>query len=104
VELARAVSLKHSLDVGVYRAVRYLSIVPSDQATATQMIRDEVNNNVLGGNYGSQVNVTINMPSQAFGTVFTVQATLNYQAVVPFTPLGARNLTISHSQAIEKYP
>src|SRR5574340_176670 len=49
VEMAREISVKHALDVGTYRAARYLSIVPTDQTTARKMIQTELDSNVLGG-------------------------------------------------------
>ena len=104
VELAREVALKHSLDVGTYRAARYLSLVPDDTATAKQMIQAEVASNVLGSNYGSGVRMSVDMPDQKFQSIFTVTASLNYQPVIPFMIFAPKTLQTSHSQSIERYP
>ncbi len=104
VELGRALSIKHSMDVGIYRAARYLSIDPSDQSTAERMIRDEIDNNLLGGGYGDLARVTVEMPSTSFGATFTVRAEVDYQATVPFLPLPLRTIVAVHSQNIEKFP
>jgi len=104
VELGRALSLKHSMDVGCYRAARYLSLNPGDVATAVQMIRDEVDGNVLGGNYGDQVVVVIDMPSTTFQTPFTVSASLDYQPLVPFMDLSLVTLRVQHGNVVEAYP
>jgi Flp pilus assembly protein TadG len=104
VELGRAIALKHSLDVGVYRAARYLSIDPDDWAGAEAMIRAEVADNVLGGSYSTSVVVTMDMPDSSFGSVFTVRAELPYQALVPLVPLAPRTLASEHAQSIERYP
>ncbi len=104
VELAREVALKHSLDVGTYRAARYLSLMPDDVVTAKQMIQSEVASNVLGSNYGNSVQMNVNMPDRAFQSSFTVTASLNYQPVIPFMVFAPKTLQASHSQSIERYP
>ncbi len=104
VELGRALSIKHSMDVGVYRAARYLSIDPSDMSAAERMIRDEIDNNVLGGAYGDLARVTVEMPSTYFGATFTVRAEVDYQATIPFLPLPLRTIVAVHSQNIERFP
>jgi Flp pilus assembly protein TadG len=102
VEVAREVSVKHALDVGTYRATRYLSIVPNDQVTARNMIQNELNANVLGGS--GNVVMTINMPSQSFQTVFSVTADVSYQPVIPLMIFAPKTLQVIHSQSIEAYP
>lgn len=102
IEMAREVSVKHALDVGTYRAARYLSIVPSDQTTARKMIQTELDANVLGG--AGTVQMTVNMPSQSFQTIFSVTAQVPYQPVVPLMIFAPKTLSVTHSQSIEAYP
>jgi Flp pilus assembly protein TadG len=102
IEMAREVSVKHALDVGTYRAARYLSIVPNDQATARNMIQNELNANVLGG--AGSVVMIVNMPSQTFQTVFSVTAQVAYQPVIPLMVFAPKTLQVIHSQSIEAYP
>ncbi len=102
IEMAREVSVKHALDVGTYRAARYLSIVPSDQTTARNMIQTELNSNVLGG--AGSVLMTVDMPSQSFQTVFSVTAEVPYQPVIPLMIFAPKTLRVIHSQSIEAYP
>jgi len=102
IEMAREVSVKHALDVGTYRAARYLSIVPSDQLTARTMIQNELNSNVLGG--AGSVVMTVDMPSQSFQTVFSVTADVPYQPVIPLMIFAPKTLRVIHSQSIEAYP
>jgi len=102
VEMARAISVKHALDVGTYRAARYLSIVPSDQATARNMIQTELDRNVLGG--AGSVQMTVEMPSQVFQTVFSVTAEIAYQPVIPLMVFAPKTLRVVHAQSIEAYP
>ncbi len=101
-EMAREISVKHALDVGTYRATRYLSIVPFDQATAIQMIQDELDANVLGG--AGSVQVTVDMPGEWFQAIFSVTAQVNYQPVVPLMVFAPKTLTVTHFQSIEAYP
>ena len=102
VEMAREVSVKHALDVGTYRAARYLSIVPSDQVTARNMIQNELDSNVLGG--AGSVQMTVDMPSQSFQTEFSVTAQVPYQPVIPLVVFAPKTLQVIHSQSIEAYP
>jgi hypothetical protein len=102
VEMAREVSVKHALDVGTYRAARYLSIVPNDQGTARNMVQGELDANVLGS--GGSVVMTVDMPSQSFQTVFSVTAKVPYQPVIPLMVFAPKVLSVTHSQSIEAYP
>ena len=102
IEMAREVSVKHALDVGTYRAARYLSIVPNDQLTARNMIQNELNSNVLGG--AGSVVMNVDMPSQAFQTVFSVTSDVPYQPVIPLMIFAPKTLRVIHSQSIEAYP
>jgi len=102
VEMARQVSVKHALDVGTYRAARYLSLVPNDQATARGMIQTELDRNVLGGT--GNVQMTVEMPSQSFQTIFSVTAEVAYQPSVPLIVFAPKTLRVIHSQSIEAYP
>ena len=104
VEFARVISVKHALDVGTYRAARYLSLIPNDTPTATQMVRQEVQANVLGGGLASRVVVTVDMPSTVFQTAFTVTSQVAYQPVVPFMLFAPKTLTVTHGQNVEAYP
>ncbi len=102
VEMAREISVKHALDVGAYRAARYLSLVPGDSATARTMIQKELDSNVLGG--AGALQMSVDMPSQAFQTVFSVTAQVAYQPAVPFIIFAPKVLSVTHAQSIEKYP
>lgn len=102
VEMAREVSVKHALDVGTYRAARYLSIVPNDQPTARNMIQKELDTNVLGG--AGSVQMIVDMPSQSFQTIFSVTAQVPYQPAVPLIIFAPKSLSVTHSQSIEAYP
>ncbi len=102
VEMAREISVKHALDVGTYRAARYLSLVPNDQLTARNMIQTELNGNVLGG--AGAVQMTVDMPSESFQAVFSVTGQVPYQPVVPFILFSPKVLSVTHSQSVERYP
>lgn len=102
IEMAREVSVKHALDVGTYRAARYLSLVPNDQTAARNMIQAELDRNVLGG--AGSVAMMVDMPSQSFQTVFSVTAQVAYQPVIPLMVFAPKSLQVIHSQSIEAYP
>jgi len=108
-ELGRAVSIKHSLDVGVYRAARYLSL-GTDLDEAREMIWHEVDISGLGHGYTeSQVKSHVTFPlgnpaSMNFGEEFTVRCELPYQTVIPFMRLTSRQLVVEHRQLVERFP
>ena len=97
VEMGRGVLLKHALDVGSEKAARMLSINPADFSTAEWAIRTEVDANLLGSGYGSQVVVRLydagtlvtitpaELAAAPFGYRFLVGVELAYQADVPFS-------------------
>ena len=104
-ELGRAYTIKHSLDAGAYQAARYLSLHPTDTATAISLVKNQVRSN-LGSGVADAVQVTVNMPSSTFQSVFTVRATVTYIPVVriPFVTTEATTLQSEYTQAVEKYP
>ena len=102
VEMARTISIKHALDVGTYRATRYLSLVPGDTSTAQGLIQTELDHNVLGG--AGSVQMTVDMPSPTFQSAFSVTAQMTYRPIVPFIVFAPKTLNVTHSQNIEKYP
>lgn len=102
VEMAREISVKHALDVGTYRAARYLSLVPNDLATARNMVQAELDANVLGG--AGSVQLSVDMPSQSFQASFSLAAEVSYQPSVPMMVFAPKSLRVTHSQSIEAYP
>lgn len=113
-ELGRGVLLKHALDVGTEKAARVLSIDPADYGTAEQIIRTEVDANMLGGGYGAQVTIRLydavtlseisaaQLASAPFGYRFLVGAELPWQGQAPFVNFSARTLTAAHQGIVER--
>ena len=108
-ELGRAVSIKHSLDVGIYRATRYLAL-NTDVGRAKEMVWHEIEINGLGHVYSpGQVKGNVTFPlgnpaSMDFGEEFAVRCELPYQTVIPFMRLTSRQLVVEHRQVIERFP
>jgi len=102
-EIGRALAIKHSMDVGCYRAARFLSFSPGETAAAEQMARDEVDNNLLGGGYGSQITVNMNVGG-SFQDPILVSASIDWQGSVPFLSLVQVTLQAQHSEVVEEYP
>jgi len=102
--LARIISLKHSLDVGCYNAARYLSINPLDEATAIELVKQEIERNVLPFDPDG-VEVEVNIPSAAFGSKLTVSCRYPVSLRIPaWGSLGGRVLEASHSFLVEAWP
>ena len=115
IELARGVSLRHSLSSGVLVAVRSLSLEPTTWSWSNTVINQSVSDNVLGGGnasvptiqaYGS-TGAAISAATLAglpFGTPFRLEASVNYTPDSPL--LGGTPITIrvSHWGIVERYP
>lgn len=115
-ELGRGILLKHALDVGTEKAARVLSINPADYTGAEQIIRTEVDANMLGGGYGDQVTIRLydavgmseisaaQLAAAPFGYRFLVAAELPWQGSVPFVDFSARTLIAAHQGVVERVP
>jgi len=116
IELAQAVFLKHALDVSTEKAARILSIDPADYATAENVVRTEVDGNLLGGEYGSRVRLYLldagsmapitpgDLASEAFGYRFWVGAELEWSGSTSSLPAGTLVLSSIHHGIVERYP
>ena len=105
VELARGIALRNALDTGTWEAARYLSVTPGDWAGADNIIRQSVSNSPLGSAYAPQVSVSVNMPSSAFSSPFSVRASVPFQATIPLVGgLTQRTIQTEHTLRIEAYP
>lgn len=115
VELGRGIAVKHTLDAGVGRAARGLSVRPEDWEWAVGVVRAEVNANILGGGLGDAVLVQAfdsngqplspgALAALPFGAEFRLRAEVPFQAAVPFTPLDGRVIAAEHIQLVERYP
>ena len=115
VEIGRVISLKHSLDVGVARAARGLSISPDRWDWAQTVVKDEVDDNMLGSGYGDQVSFTLkdgnkaaisaaHLNAMSFGQEFYLYAEAPFELSIPF--MSTEDLTVSsqHGGHIERYP
>ncbi len=117
-EIARGYAIKQSMDVGVAKAVRGLSIDSSQWAWADSTIRNEVGGNVLGGGYGASLSLEIRdrwgnaiTPAQLndpatmpYGSVFWIRASVPYLPHAPFLNLTTRQIEIWHSGVIQRWP
>jgi len=117
-EIARGYAVKQSMDVGVAKAVRGLSIDSSQWAWADNTIRNEVSGNVLGGGYGASLAIEIrdrwgtaitpdqlNDPAMMpYGSVFWIRAYVPFLARAPFLNLTTRQIEVWHSGVIQRWP
>ncbi len=117
-EIARGYAIKQSMDVGVAKAVRGLSVDSSQWAWADSTIRNEVSGNVLGGGYGASLSLEIRdrwgnaiTPAQLndpatmpYGSVFWIRASVPYLPHARFLNLASRQIEIWHSGVIQRWP
>ncbi len=113
-ELGQGVALRHALDVATEKAARLLSIAPDDFSAADALVRAEVNASVLGGGYGSIVNLNLfeaesgaplnpaDLAAAPFGYRFSVQASVPFLADVPLLQPGPRAIAVAHYGLVER--
>lgn len=113
-ELGRGVLLKHSLDVATEKAARMLALDPGYYSNAVQLIRNEVDANILGGSYGQDVTVRLydantlaqitpsDLDSAAFGYQFLVAAELPWTSHLPFMASSSRTLSVAHHGVVDR--
>lgn len=109
IELARAVSIRHSLDSGVFVATRAISLNPTDTAYAHTLVQDALTNNIFSGgaianiNYGT---ITWDAASCAGGKVlgcrFDITASADYTPWIPVVGGQKITITIRHHGIVEK--
>jgi len=115
IELARGVSLRHSLSSGVQVAVRSLSLEPASWSWSNIVINQSVAENVLGGGNASAPTIraydnngtaisSATLAGLPFGTPFRLDAAVSYTPDIPLlcgTPITIR---VSHWGIVERYP
>ena len=116
IELSQGVLLKHALDVGTEKAARLLSVNPADYGVAEDLIRDEVDGNLLGRGYGDRVTVGLydadtmasiapsDLAAAGFSYRFVVRTEVPWEVSVPFLPLGTKMMTVEHQGLVERFP
>lgn len=114
-ELSRGLAAHHALDTGVSTAARGLSIDPAQYGWAENAIRNSVGGNVLCTGLGSAVTIRVydrhgaaltpdGLNSLGFGAPFWIEASLPFNAVVPFVSLPGRSIAVVHTEVIERWP
>ena len=115
IELARGVSIRHSLDSGTAVAIRALSLDPSQWAWSTSVINQAVTGNILGGGSVSAVTMRIynaggtqisasDLAALTFGASFRLEASCTYTPWLPLVGGQAVTIRVSYWGIVERYP
>lgn len=115
IELARGVSIRHSLASGTLVAMRSLSLEPANWTWATGTIQASIDANVLGngalGSLDIQAYDSSGSPISSgalaglpFGTPFRLEASVNYTPDIPLVGGSTITLRVSHWGIVERYP
>ena len=115
IELARGVSLRHSLASGVHIATRTLSLDPDEWPWAYAIITQSVTDNVLGGGSASPPAINIYndgggqitpaaLSGLPFGTPFRLEAEVTYTPDIPLVGGSGVTIRTSHWGIMERYP
>lgn len=113
IELSRGVAIRQALDSGTGAATRALSLDPTQWNFAANLIQQSVNQNVMG--VGPAITVQVYDTSNAlrssawlsgspFGTGFIIEASVPFQADIPFLPASATTIRVRHWGIVERYP
>lgn len=113
IELSRGVAIRQSLDGSTGMAVRALSLDPSQWDYAKSMIQEATNQNVMGGNTATTLQVfdaagtersSAWLSGSSFGTTFILEATAPFQADIPFLSEALFTIRVRHWGIVERYP
>jgi Flp pilus assembly protein TadG len=112
IELSRGVSVRQALDSSTGAAVRALSLDPTQWSFAGNVVQQGVNQNVMGANVGTTLQVydtAGNQRSSAwlsgspFGTSFILEASAPIQADIPFLAEPALMIRVRHWGIVERF-
>jgi hypothetical protein len=113
IELSRGVAIRQALDSSAGAAVRALSLDPSQWSYARDLIQDETNQNVMGANVGTSLQVfdAAGTPRSSawllgspFGTAFILEASAPFQADIPFLSGPVMTIRVQHWGIVERFP
>ena len=112
-ELSRGIALRQALDSGAGIAVRALSLDPSQWAIASQILQQAVDQHVVGGQSGINLQVYDTggnprneawLSGSPFGTTFILEASAPFQADIPFLLNPGITIRVRHWGIVERYP
>ena len=113
IELSQGVAVRQAMDSGAGAATRALSLDPAQWSFATNLVQQSVNQNVMGASPAVTVSIydTSNtlrssawLSGSSFGTGFIVEASVPFQANIPFLPPSAVTIRVRHWGIVERYP
>lgn len=113
IELSRGVAIRQALDSSTGAAVRALSLDPSQWNYAQNLIRGGTNQNVMGGDVTTHLQVfdaagTLRSPAwlsgSPFGTTFILETSAPFQADIPFLSEPVVTIRVQHWGIVERYP
>ena len=113
IELSQGVALRQAMDSGAGAATRALSLDPAQWSFATNLVQQSVNQNVMGASPAVTVSIydasnTLRssawLSGSSFGTGFIVEASVPFQAIIPFLPASAVTIRVRHWGIVERYP
>jgi hypothetical protein len=113
IELSRGVAIREALDSSAGAAVRALSLDPSQWNYAMNLIQEGTNQNVMGGDEVTTVQVFDSagvlrnsawLSSSPFGTTFILEASAPFQADIPFLSEPVMTIRVQHWGIVERYP
>jgi hypothetical protein len=113
IELSRGVAMRQALDSSTAAAVRALSLDPTQWGYANSQVQQALDQNVMGGGVGISMRIfdvagtarsSSWLVSSPFGTSFLLEASVPFQASIPFLPTGAITIRVRHWGIVERYP
>lgn len=113
IQLSQGVAIRQALDSGAGAGVRALSLDPTQWSFAGNVIQQSVNQNVMGSTAPVTINVydaSGNLRSAAwlsastFGTSFILEASVPFNADIPFLTNAPITIRVRHWGIVERYP
>ena len=113
IELSRGVAMRAALDSSAGAAVRALSLDPSQWNYAKNLIQEGTNQNVMGTVEATTIQVfdaagtprsSAWLSGSPFGTTFILEASVPFQADIPFLSEPIMTIRVQHWGIVERYP
>jgi Flp pilus assembly protein TadG len=113
IELSRGVAIRQALDSSAGAAVRALSLDPSQWNYAKNLIQEGTNQNVMGANVGTSLQVfdaagtprsSAWLSGSPFGTTFILEVSAPFQADIPFLSEPVITIRVQHWGIVERFP
>ena len=113
IQLSQGVAMRQALDSSAGAAARALSLDPTQWSFASSVVQQSVDQNVMGGaapvtlrvyDAGGTLRSSAWLSGSNFGTSFILEASMPFDADIPFLTNAPITIRVRHWAIVERYP